>query len=326
MSFHSRNECEIEKKSLRTLRLYAFARTQVLQSRAILWGGLSQRRKGAKFAKPTLRAKRLLTVFLLLLIAFSISCARQSQAGPARKLRVCADPNNLPFSNQRLEGFENKIAELLARELNAEVEYAWAPQRRGFIRNTLKAGRCDAVVGAPANFELAQTSAPYYRSTYVFVYRKDSGLKIASFDDPPLRKLKIGVQMIGDDGANTPPAHAFARRGITQNVRGYTVYGDYAQDSPPARIIDAVVNCEIDVAVVWGPLAGYFAKRQNVPLELVPVSPQIDAPYLPFVYDISLGVRHGENAFKKELEVALEHRRAEVEQILDDYGVPRIGR
>jgi quinoprotein dehydrogenase-associated probable ABC transporter substrate-binding protein len=270
---------------------------------------------------------RLLALFLLLLNALSTSCARQSQAGPARKLRVCADPNNLPFSNQRLEGFENKVAELLARELNAEVEYARAPQRRGFIRDTLKAGRCDVVVGAPANFEMAQTSAPYYRSMYVFVYRKDSGLKIASFDDPPLRKLKIGVQMIGDDGANAPPAHALARRGIAQNVRGYTVYGDYAQDSPPARIVDAVVNREIDVAVVWGPLAGYFAKRQaHVPLELVPVSPQIDLPSLPFVYDISLGVRRGENAFKKELEAALEHRRAEVEQILDDYGVPRIGR
>ena len=259
-------------------------------------------------------------------VALSASCARQSQAEPARKLRVCADPNNLPFSNRRLEGFENRIAELLARELNAEVEYAWRPQRRGFIRDTLKANRCDVVIGVPANFEMAQTTAPYYRSTYVFVYRKDSGLRIMSFDDPLLRKLKIGVQIIGDDGANAPPAHALSRRGIVENVRGYTVYGNYAQDSPPARIIDAVVNREIDIAVAWGPLAGYAAKRQNVPLELVMVSPQFDLPFLPFVYDISLGVRRGENSFRKELEVALEHKRAEVDHILDDYGVPRVDR
>jgi quinoprotein dehydrogenase-associated probable ABC transporter substrate-binding protein len=259
------------------------------------------------------------------LVLLSISCAHQSQAKSARKLRVCADPNNLPFSNQRLEGFENKLAELLARELNAEVEYTWWAQRRGFIRNTLKAGKCDLVIGVPKDLEMAQTSAPYYRSTYVFVTRKDSGLKIASFDDPALRKLKIGVQVIGDDGMNAPPAHALARRGIVRNVRGYTVYGDYTQDSPPARIIDAVANGEIDVAVVWGPLAGYFAKRQSVPLEIVPVSPQSDSPALPFVYDISLGVRRGEKAFKQELEAALAHRRAEVEHILDDYGIPRVG-
>jgi quinoprotein dehydrogenase-associated probable ABC transporter substrate-binding protein len=265
--------------------------------------------------------------FLFLLAAvLSTSCARQSQADPPRKLRVCADPNNLPFSNQRLEGFENRIAGLLARELNAEIEYAWRPQRRGFIRDTLKANRCDVVIGVPANFEMAQTTAPYYRSTYVFVYRKDSGLKITSFDDPLLRKLKIGVQIIGDDGANAPPAHALTRRGIVQNVRGYTVYGDYAQDSPPARIIDAVVNREIDVAVAWGPLAGYAAKRQNAPLELVSVSPQFDLSSLPFVYDISLGVRRGENSLRKKLEVALERKRAEVEHILDDYGVPRLDR
>jgi quinoprotein dehydrogenase-associated probable ABC transporter substrate-binding protein len=268
---------------------------------------------------------RIAVAFLFLLAAgLSTSCPRQSQADPPRKLRVCADPNNLPFSNQRLEGFENRIAGLLARELNAEVEYTWRPQRRGFIRDTLKANRCDVVIGVPANFEMAQTTAPYYRSTYVFVYRKDSGLKITSFDDPLLRKLKIGVQIIGDDGANAPPAHALTRRGIVQNVRGYTVYGDYAQDSPPARIIDAVVNREIDVAVAWGPLAGYAAKRQNAPLELFTVSPQFDLPSLPFVYDISLGVRRGENSLRKELEVALEHKRAEVEHILDDYGVPRI--
>ena len=274
--------------------------------------------------RQTGKPARLCIALLLLTGLLAAACARQSEARPARKLRVCADPNNLPFSNQRLEGFENKIAALLARELQAEVEYTWWAQRRGFIRNTLKADRCDLVIGVPSGFEMAQTTAPYYRSTYVFVYRQDSGLKLSSFDDPALRQLKIGVQVIGDDGANAPPAHALTARGIVQNVRGYTVYGDYAQPAPAAGIIDAVVRREIDVAIAWGPLAGYYAKREPVALAIVPVSPQIDLPALPFIYDISLGVRRGDSAFKKELEGALDHRRAEIDKILDEYGVPRI--
>ena len=282
---------------------------------------------GVGLVKDVFRLKAILQACVLMVcVLLASSCTPHSQAVTARKLRVCADPNNLPFSNQRREGFENKLAELLARALNAEVEYTWWAQRRGFIRNTLKAGKCDLVIGVPQGFEMAQTSAPYYRSSYVFVSRKDSKLKLASFDDPALRRLKIGVQLIGDDGANAPPAHALARRGILQNVRGYTVYGDYTQDSPPARIIEAVTNGEIDVAIAWGPLAGYFARRQSVPLEIVSVSPQADSPALPFVYDISLGVRRGELAFKQELEAVLEQRRAEVEHILDDYGIPRAGR
>jgi mxaJ protein len=274
-------------------------------------------------------------IFLLLIGALFISCAGEgertqmqqtqpSSLQPRQHLRVCADPNNLPFSNRALEGFENKIAALIAREMNVDVQYTWWAQRRGFIRNTLRANECDLVVGVPSSFELAQTTAPYYRSTYVFLYRKGLGLQIRSFDDPLLRRLKIGVQMIGDDSANTPPAHALTNRKIIENVRGYTVYGDYAQANPPARIVEAVAKGEVDVAIVWGPLAGYFAKRQKVPLEIVPVSPEIDLPYLPFVFDISMGVRRGDDAFREELERILARRRAEIEGILDEYGVPRI--
>jgi mxaJ protein len=247
------------------------------------------------------------------------------QAMKQRVLRVCADPNNLPFSNERQEGFENKIAKLLAREMNLRIEYTWWAQRRGFIRNTLRTGICDVVIGVPSSFELALTTVPYYRSTYAFVYRKNSGLSIRSFDDAILRNIKIGVQMIGDDSANTPPAHALSNRHIVRNVRGYNVYGDYAQANPPARILDAVAKGEIDVAVVWGPLAGYFAKRQRVPLEVVPVSPEIDLPFLPFVFDISIGVRRGDNAFKDQLEEILSRKSREIESILDEYNVPRVG-
>jgi mxaJ protein len=248
----------------------------------------------------------------------------QSVVRPSGVLRVCADPNNLPFSNQRGEGFENKLAELLARDLNERIEYTWWAQRRGFFRNTLRAGMCDIVIGVPAAFELALTTRPYYRSTYVFLSRKDRHLKVSSFDDPNLKHLKIGVQIIGDDFSNAPPAHALGRRNIVGNVKGFTVYGDYSQPNPPARIVDAVVNRDVDLAIVWGPLAGYFAKQSHVPLEIVPVSPQIDQPFLPFVFDISMGVRRDDQQLKDQVEQMLERRRAEIDRLLDDYGVPRV--
>ena len=241
-----------------------------------------------------------------------------------RVLRVCSDPNNLPFSNARLEGFENKLASLIARDMHADVQYTWWAQRRGFLRNTLKAHQCDVVMGLPTGVDMAAVTQPYYRSTYVFVSRKDRHLHVASFDDPILKKLRIGVQLIGDDGANAPPAHALAARRIVQNVRGYTVYGDYNKPNPPARIVDAVANGEIDLAVVWGPLAGYFAKREPVPMELVPVSPQIDLPFLPFVYDIALATRRDDTALRQELETILEKRKPEIDRLLAGYGVPRV--
>jgi mxaJ protein len=241
-----------------------------------------------------------------------------------RVLRVCSDPNNLPFSNERREGFENRIADVVAAELNARVEYTWWAQRRGLIRNTLRADMCDVVMGIPTSFELVLATRPYYRSTYVFVSRaKDRA--VHSFDDPRLRTAKVGVQLIGDDGTNTPPAHALTRRGIVRNVAGYTVYGDYREPNPPARIIDAVAEGAIDVAIAWGPLAGYFAKQSPRALRVTPVAPQIDLPYLPFVFDISMGVRRTDVALRDELDRALTVRRAEIDAILDEYHVPRVG-
>ena len=277
---------------------------------------------------------RFLSLCLLCLLVASLNgCAEHKSASlatvpqftrPAGVLRVCADPNNLPFSNQRGEGFENKIAELLAQDLGERVEYTWWAQRRGFFRNTLKAGACDVVIGVPAGFEMALTTKPYYRSTYVFLSRKDRHLNVSSFDDPLLKKVRIGVQIIGDDYSNAPPAHALTRRNIVQNVKGYTLYGDYSQHDPPARIVDAVENGDVDLAIVWGPLAGYFAKQSRVPLEVVPVSPQIDQPFLPFVFDISMGVRRGDQDLRDQVEQILERRRGEIDRILEDYRVPRV--
>lgn len=242
----------------------------------------------------------------------------------AAELRVCADPNNLPFSNQRGEGFENKIAELIARELRTTVSYTWFAQRRGFVRNTLNANKCDVIVGVPSSFELALTTRSYYRSTYVFVTRRDRRLRIESLDDPRLRGLKIGVQMIGDDYASSPPAHALANRGMTRNIAGFMVYGDYREESPVRRIVDAVATGEVDVSAVWGPTAGYFIRTSRVPLVATPVTPQIDLPFLPFVFDIAMAVRRGDTALRDRLDAILVRREKEIDAILREYGVPRV--
>lgn len=271
-----------------------------------------------------MNAAILLRLTVVGLLAGGALACTAADASPRRELRVCADPNNLPFSNQSEEGFENKLAELLARELDATVRYTWWAQRRGFVRNTLRANLCDVIMGMPSSMELALPTRPYYRSTYVFLYREDSGLSIRSIDDSVLRTVRIGVHVIGDDYANTPAAHSLGQRGIVDNVRGYTIYGDYAQPNPPARLVEAVATGEVDVAIVWGPLAGYFAPRQSVPLTMVPVSPQVDLPFLPYVFDISLGVRRGEDSLRLELEAALERAEPELAALLEEYGVPLV--
>jgi mxaJ protein len=241
---------------------------------------------------------------------------------PERVLRVCADPNNLPFSNERREGFENRLAELVAHELGDTVQYTWWAQRRGYIRNTLKARRCDVFMGVPTGLGPVLTTRPYYRSTYTFVTRRSTP-RITSFDDPALRRLRVGVQIIGDDFANAPPAMALTHRGIVRNVRGYSVLGDYREPNPPSRIVRAVTDREIDVGIVWGPLAGYFARRSPVPLRVTPVSPEVDVPYLPFVFDIAMGVRREDTALRDTLDAILLRRRREIDKLLAEYGVPR---
>ena len=259
---------------------------------------------------------------LALLLTLGLAPLDAQSTRPARVLRVCADPNNLPYSNERQEGFENRIAELVAREMKAELRYVWWAQRRGYIRNSLRAGLCDVFIGMPTGLDMVLVTRPYYRSTYAFVTKR-TGPRISSFDDPKLRRLRIGVQIIGDDFANAPPAEALSNRGMIKNVRGYTVLGDYHEPNPPSRIVRAVERGEVDVAVVWGPLAGYFARRSPVPLRVVPVSPEVDLPYLPFVFDIGMGVRHGETVLRDSLDAIITRRQRAIDRILADYGVPR---
>ena len=211
-----------------------------------------------------------------------------------------------------------------ARDLGTRVEYTWWAQRRGFLRNTLNAGTCDVVMGYPSDAEMAKTTSSYYRSTYVFVSRRDRALHLRSFDDPRLKTLTIGIQVTGDDYANPPAAQALAARQIVENVRGYTVYGDYSQPDPPRGLIDAVASQKVDVAVAWGPLAGYFARREPVPMELTPVSPQADSRFVRFVYDIAMGVRRDDTALARRLDDVIARRHDEIRRVLIEYGVPLV--
>jgi mxaJ protein len=266
---------------------------------------------------------RLLLPGLAALVA-AAACGRPPEppAPPApRLLRVCADPNNLPFSNQRGEGFENRLAELTAEALGAELVYEWKPHRRGFIRTGLRAGACDVVIGMASEVDLALTTRPYYRSSYVVV-RRPGGPAITSFDDPALAELRIGVQLVGDDYMNTPPAHALARRGHAHNLVGYTVYGDYRQDSPPAEVVRAVARGEIDLAIAWGPLAGYVARHSPEPLEVVPLAGPPDPADPPMAFDISMAVARGNHALRDELDAVLAARADEIAELLRAYGVP----
>jgi mxaJ protein len=272
------------------------------------------------------RALVLSATFALAGVALASDATPERAAAWPRVLRVCADPNNLPFSDSAGRGFENRLAELIAEDLGAEVRYTWWAQRRGFVRNTLRAGLCDLIPGVPAGFDPVATTAPYYRSSYVFVTRRDLTPAIESFDDPRLRRLKVGVHLIGDDYANPPPVSALARRGIVRNVAGYSIYGDYREPNPPARLVEAVARGDVDVAVVWGPLGGYFAARSDVPLQMTPVRRPDDGPGVPFVFAIAMGARPEDSALARAVDDVLARRRTDVRRILEQYRVPLLAK
>jgi mxaJ protein len=236
-------------------------------------------------------------------------------------LTVCADPNNLPFSNRAGEGFENKIANVIAHDLHAHIHYVWWAQRRGYARNTLGEAKCDLWPGVAAGVDRVVTTRSYYRSTYVFVSRLDSPFAHMSLDDSRLAKASIGVQMIGSDGENTPPAHAIAHRGLIDNVRGYMLYGDYRDSNPPSAIISAVAHGDIEVALVWGPLAGFFAERSKVRLRIEAITPAVDRRW-PMQFDIAMGVRPSSPELLDRVNEILGHEEVNIKQILRAYHVP----
>jgi mxaJ protein len=252
-----------------------------------------------------------------LLAAALVLAAATTHAAEQRLLRVCSDPDNLPYSNQEGAGFENKIAELIAQDLHATLQYDWWPQRRGFVRRTIGADMCDVLIGVPADFERVATTRPYYRSTYVFVTRK--GNAVPDFGSAAIRQRRIGVQLIGNDMAATPAGHVLARAGATANVTGFTIFGD----GPAAqRMVHAVDAGDIDAALLWGPQAGYYAARAHIPLTVSIARPPAGTPE-PFEFAVALGVKRGNKALLAELEGVLARRRGEIDSILAQYHVPR---
>jgi quinoprotein dehydrogenase-associated probable ABC transporter substrate-binding protein len=236
-------------------------------------------------------------------------------------LRVCAAPDDLPYSNRAGEGFENKLAELVAKDLGTSVAYTWYPQHPGFIRETLGAGECEVMMGVP-DMDGIEATRSYYRSGYVFVSRSDRNLTFSSMSDPALKSLRIGVSLVGDDGAGTPPAVALGREGIVDGVKGFPVYGDGSDSARLADPISAVEQGSIDIAAVWGPIGGYYALKSSVPLRVTPIT-DTDA-YLPqmFEYPIAMGVAPGDDDLKDRLDEFISRHRSDIKTLLQSYGIP----
>ncbi len=228
-------------------------------------------------------------------------------------LRICTDPDNLPYSNRQLQGFDNKIASLLAKEMGRRPVFIWARPRRGFLREEFNKNTCDLLTGVPVGMKGVLTTRPYYRSTYVFVTRQQDGLAISSFDDPRLANRRIGLQIMEED--LSPPSLPLIRSGHAAQLVGYEAFGSAA-----GNVIRAVANRKIGLAVVWGPLAGYYT--QNRPLRLTPVLPAVDPSGIPFVFDIAFGVHKRDAMLCDELNAAIERKANEIRHILHSYGVP----
>ncbi len=271
--------------------------------------------------EPTMERMRPSVLCALLCLIIVSPLVWPAWGGEMKAFRVCADPDNLPFSNRLLEGFENKIAALLARELGASVTYTWQPQRRGFVRGTLNAKRCDVVIGVPTGYTLVLWTKPYYRSTFVVVSQKHRGLTIDSLDDPLLKRLRIGVHQ------NTPVDIMLGHRGIVQNVVGYSIWYD-GQERYAGKIIEDVAAGTIDLAIVWGPAAGYFVRSHGEVLHMQPiaVSRPGDSEQASTVYAISMGVREADASLKVQLEQVMSKKQREITKILERYGVPLVAR
>lgn len=266
------------------------------------------------------KQRTLCTPLAGLVLALVVGAPIPAQADD--ELRICAEPDNLPFSNEQRQGFENRITEVVADALQVKPVYYWQKQRQGFIRETLNAGFCDVVMGVPRGYQRVRTTDAYYRSGYVWIARRDSGWVFESFDDPRLKTLKIGLHAIGNDGANSPPAAALAKRGIAENVVGYSLWGEQSQVNPQGDIVEAVVNGDIDLAIVWGPIAGYFAKLHGDKLSLGLLDADPTLPSMPFVYELAMGVRKSDTALAERLNAALAGKRQVIDDILAAYRIP----
>jgi mxaJ protein len=262
----------------------------------------------------SLRSHNLILSALILLNSV-VWCA----AAERHTLRVCADPNNLPFSNESGQGLENKLAQLIAHDLSSDLEYVWFSERKNFLKNSLNAHLCDAVLGVPVDVDNALLTRPYYRSTYVMVTRTDRGLQIDSLYEPRLKDLRIGLHMVGDD--YVPPGHLLAAEGLSSQLVGFSLYGAYGETNPPARLIEAVAKGDIDVAIAWGPFAGYFAKETPIGLSIKRVSPT-RFQMIPFTYSIGVAVRKGDGALQSAIQQVLDEECQRIRALVREYAFP----
>jgi mxaJ protein len=265
--------------------------------------------------------RRVATLAGLGLVGFVLP-ARAQRPAPLdpEKIRVCADPDNMPSSNDKLEGYENKLATLISQELKAKLEYVWYPTRRGYFR-ILNGMYCDLAIEVPAGLDMAGATKAYFRSGYVFVTRKGSGLDdINSLADPRLKKVKIGVNIYTSDAENSPPAMALSHYGVVGNLVGFSTFFD--ENNRPEDIVNAVAKKDVDLAIAWGPLAGFYAKSATVPLVLTVLPARDSLSDFPFQYNIGIAVRRSDKEFKDSLNAVLTRRQSDVQAILKEYAVP----
>lgn len=254
----------------------------------------------------------LIPTFLLALPGFA---QQTSTIVDTSSLRVCADPAAMPQSNQALEGYENKIAELIAKDLGVPVKYEWYPQATGFVRNTLRAGKCDVIMGYPQGDEEVQSTNPYYRSVWSIATKAGSSLSdIKTLDDPRLKDARIGIV------AGAPPATAMALNGLMAHARSYGLVEDRRYGSSPEKMMRDLQSGEIDAAILWGPVVSYFAKKVGVEVNVTPLLSETKGSRLSFY--ITMGVRPHDQDWKRKLNTLLAKHQDEINQILLSYGVP----
>jgi mxaJ protein len=232
-----------------------------------------------------------------------------------KPLRVCSDPQDLPFSTSSRAGFDNRIAELLGRDLHRPVIFVWARARRGFLRERFNKGACDMLMGVPDGMKRVRTTIPYYRSSYVFVTRQSDHLHLARFDDPTIGRQKIGLQILEEDFS--PPSLPLIRSGHAAQFVGFDSFGTHDD-----QIVRAVADRRVGFSVVWGPLAGYYATRQRIPLTLSFVRPAVDASGIPFSFAITIAVHSNDSALAESLNAAIRRERGRIRGILLSYHVP----
>jgi len=230
-------------------------------------------------------------------------------------LRVCADPRNLPFSNDKGEGFENKLGEFFAEKLQKKLDFVYFPQATGFVRMTLGAHRCDVIMGFPQGDDLAQGTNPYYRTAYALVARQGSGLDdVATLEDTRLKGKHIGIV------AGTPPATNMVANGLMADAKSYRLMIDTRLDSSAAAMIDDLTSGQIDAAILWGPIAGFYARKASPPLHVTPLVKETTGPRL--VYRIGMGVRAADQNWKRLLNRLIQENQPAINRILLDFGVP----